>query len=155
MNRTALGIFLVVIVVGIVSSMSSSHAVVTLNPHQQQFLRSEIQRRVKSPSDKIIVSDWPEASQLAEFVCRPLATKTIRQKIPQADKVILYSGDENAPHLVSPTQLVGTGEYRTGNDWTDFHYLCEISAETGKALSFRTHSKPFMVIAPGLVLEKP
>ncbi|NTZ47752.1 hypothetical protein FCM30_18595 [Lelliottia aquatilis] len=131
-TRTLICVF---IILGMLAGLS--YANTTLNTAQQQYLNQVVKKKISHPSDQVIVDQWPESSRVAEFLCRPQATLYFKQHVHNVDKVILYTGDENAPELISQNQLKGAGEYRQGEKWTEFQYQCELSETTGKAVSFK------------------
>lgn len=125
----------------------------TLPPQQREYLNTQINQQLRSQSDRDYVSTyWTEAQRVAEFICRPLAQRFIEQAFTGVDKVILDQGPKNTQHLRSSTRLTGNGEYRTGNDWTPFHYECVISGQTGEALEFRLLKRHMLTMAPGSVI---
>lgn len=128
-------------------------AEVILNPAQREYLNTLINHQLRGQSDRDYVQkNWTEAQRVAEFICRPLGQQFVKQAFAGVDKVILDQGAKNTQHLRSVTLLTGTGQYRTGNDWTPFHYECVISGQTGEALEFRLLSRDILTMAPEPVI---
>lgn len=129
-------------------SISLAHASdARLNQSQLDYLNALINTQVKEQSDIDIINGWTEAQRAAEFICRPLAEKTIKEQFHTSDRIILDQGADNQQHLVSATMLMGKGLYREGMNWTPFHFQCEIS-ETGEAVNFHI-VKNTITMAPG------
>lgn len=120
-----------------------------LNQTQLEHLNALINSQLKEQSDRDIINGWTEAQQVAEFICRPIAEKTIKKQFPATDRIILDQGPDNEQHLVSATMLTGNGQYRAGMNWTPFHFQCDIS-KTGEAVNFRIRKKT-LTMAPGPV----
>jgi hypothetical protein len=93
---------------------------------------------LRAPEERALASEWSDAKKVAEFICRPLATSELQKWNKEADRVFLGTDDPATLELTSNRQLTGSGEVRTGSDWTSFTFTCEVDPQSGKALSFET-----------------
>ncbi|ECI4646614.1 hypothetical protein ID80_004776 [Salmonella enterica subsp. enterica serovar Ball] len=151
-NKFAFLIMLIPVIYGICGIRPGCAADTNLTQEQSTLLKKLIDNRLKKPAEKKFVNnEWTEAQRVAEFICRPLAEKVVKNHFPAADKILFDQGHNNRHHLVSATLLEGNGQYRTGNNWVPFYYQCELSAKTGEALEFRFMRKK-KVMAPGPVI---
>ncbi|EAQ8164021.1 hypothetical protein ABXZ70_004538 [Salmonella enterica] len=109
-----------------------------LTPAQQSYLAQEMRAQIKNSSDfQSIRAEWTEAHKVAEFLCRPVALKMIRNTLPDVDKVFLGDGKNGGLTLNSPSRLTGTGQYRTGGvNWVPFEFSCQLSPSTGAVTGF-------------------
>ncbi len=116
-------------------------AAAVLSPAEQDAVLAQI-AELASPEERALASEWTEAKKVAEFICRPLATSELKNWDKDADRVFLGTDDPATLELASNRQLTGSGEVRTGSDWTSFTFTCELDPESGKATSFQTNLPP-------------
>jgi len=116
---------------------SSAFAASALSTAQQKLITGRI-AKLPSSEEREMASGWTDAKKVAEFICRPLALRELKKWNKQADRVFLGTDDPSTLALKSNQQLSGSGQVRTGSDWTDFTFTCGLDAGTGKARSFKT-----------------
>lgn len=122
-------------------AIGPSLAAAVLSPAEQDAVLAQI-AELASPEERALASEWTEAKKVAEFICRPLATSELKNWDKGADRVFLGTDDPATLELASNRQLTGSGEVRTGSDWTSFTFTCELDPESGKATSFQTNLPP-------------
>ena len=110
-----------------------------LSPAQVSVIAKQI-ARLKYPQERALAAGWTDAKKVAEFICRPLATKVLKRRSKHTDRVFLGTDEPNTLHLMSNRRLQGSGQARTGNEWRGFTFTCRLSPMTGKAVSFETSS---------------
>lgn len=108
-----------------------------LSPVQLSIVAREI-AKLRYPAERALASKWTDAKKAAEFICRPLATKALKRRFKQADRIFLGTDDPNTLHLISSSRLEGSGQVRTINGWQTFTFTCGLSPRTGKAVTFET-----------------
>jgi len=96
--------------------------------------------KVKSPADRQVIKEWSNAKKVAEFICRPAALRSLSKQDAAIDKVMLGTDDPSSLSLESTTRLLGAGQYRKGDKWTDISFACDIDSDTGKVSSFQWSS---------------
>ncbi|CDL84956.1 hypothetical protein [Xenorhabdus szentirmaii] len=116
-----------------------------LSSSQKKYLEKQISEQVTDKSALKDIASWPDSKKVAEFICRPFALPAIKKYHRNADKVFLGEVLPDDIELISSSELMGIGTYRTGIDWHDIQFTCKLDA-TGKAHSF-TFEK-FEKIAP-------
>ena len=97
---------------------------------------------LKLPEERRLASDWSNAKKVAEVICRPAALEALKKQIPGADRVFLGTSDPTTLTLLSNKSLVGAGQVRSGADWTEFSFTCQLDPQTGKARSFTAKMTP-------------
>ena len=97
---------------------------------------------LKRPEERQLASGWSNAKKVAEIICRPAALRTLKKQIPGADRVFLGTNDPATLTLVSNKSLVGTGQVRSGANWTEFSFACQLDPRSGKARSFTAKMTP-------------
>ena len=97
---------------------------------------------LKLPEERRLASGWSNAKKVAEVICRPAALEALQKQIPGADQVFLGTSDPATLTLVSNKSLVGAGQVRSGADWTEFSFACQLDPRTGKARSFTAKMTP-------------
>jgi hypothetical protein len=117
--------------------VTSVAAEAMLSPAQVAEVEAQI-AMLRAPEERALASEWSDAKKVAEFICRPLATRELQKWNKEADRVFLGTDDPATLELTSNRQLTGSGEVRTGSDWTSFTFTCEVDPQSGKALSFET-----------------
>ncbi|KKX32971.1 DUF930 domain-containing protein [Rhizobium sp. LC145] len=108
-----------------------------LSQAQQAMIASQI-KELKAPEERAVAAGWSDAKKVAEFICRPLALSELQKWNKQADRVFLGTDDPRTLDLTDNHLLSGSGDVRTGNDWTSFKFTCELDPQTGKARSFES-----------------
>jgi hypothetical protein len=116
---------------------ASAAAETILSPAQIAVVDAQI-AKLGSPEERALASEWNDAKKVAECICRPLANSELQKWNKKADRVFLGTDDPSTLELTSSRRLTGSGEVRTGSDWTDFTFSCEVDPQTGAALSFET-----------------
>lgn len=124
----------------LVFMLNTAHAI--LLPAQKTYLNRQITQSLHDKEEQQMVFEWDEAEQVAEFICRPIALAVIQKTAPLADKVFLGDAKKESLTLKSAHELVGTGQYRTGFEWTTFKFTCKINEKTGKAGDFLFQKSP-------------
>lgn len=94
------------------------------------------------PEERALAASMSNAKKVAEVICRPAALRTLKRQIPGADRVFLGTNDPATLTLVSNKSLVGTGQVRSGANWTEFSFACQLDPRTGKARSFLAKMTP-------------
>lgn len=97
---------------------------------------------LKLPEERQLASGWSNAKKVAEVICRPAALRALKKQVSGADRVFLGTNDPATLTLVSNKSLVGTGQVRSGADWTEFSFACQLDPRTGKARSFTAKLTP-------------
>ncbi|WP_353642263.1 DUF930 domain-containing protein [Mesorhizobium sp. WSM2239] len=116
---------------------SATFAATVLSKAQQDVVAAQI-AELQTSEERGMASEWSDAKKVAEFICRPLAMSEVKKWNKDADRVFLGTDDPDTLDLPTNRLLTGSGQVRTGNDWTTFTFNCELDAGTGKALSFET-----------------
>lgn len=111
---------------------------VSLSRVQRNVIDAEI-AALRSSEERALASQWTDAKKVAEFICRPLAMRELRSWNMEADRVFLGTDNPAALKLTSDRELAGSGEVRTGDNWTDFSFTCTLDPQTGQAESFQTN----------------
>ena len=114
-----------------------------LSPAQVSVIAKQI-ARLQYPQERALAAGWTDAKKVAEFICRPLATKVLKRRSKHTDRVFLGTNEPNTLRLMSNSRLQGSGQARAGNEWRGFTFTCRLSPMTGKAASFETSSSPQM-----------
>ncbi|EDF5515928.1 hypothetical protein RBC57_004601 [Salmonella enterica] len=139
--------------------LSTSAGADVLTPAQRLHLDRNIRTQIKTDSGfQSLRAEWTEAHQVAEFLCRPVALKTLRKKIPVVDKVFLGDGKNGGLILHSPSRLIGIGQYRAGGiNWVSFSFKCELSPSTGEVTGFdysqNARTRDARIMTPGPVIH--
>jgi hypothetical protein len=107
----------------------------SLSPAQAALVTGQI-ANLKYPEERALAGQWSDAKKAAEFICRPLADRVLKEQLKTADKVFLGTDDPKTLDLVSNSLLKGSGQVRTGSDWRIFTFSCALDPETGRAVSF-------------------
>ncbi len=126
---------IIVVAAGLMTSAAAAEAI--LSPAQIAEVETQI-AELGSPEERALAAGWSEAKKVAEFICRPLAMSELKKWNKQVDRVFLGTDDPATLELTSNQLLKGSGEVRTGSDWTSFTFSCEVDPQSGKALSFET-----------------
>jgi hypothetical protein len=71
-------------------------------------------------------------------LCRPAATAYWKKKAPGTDRVFLGTSDPTTLSLESNRRLIGSGQYRTPQGWTNFMFTCDLDPEKGTVTEFET-----------------
>jgi hypothetical protein len=137
-SRMLLG--LVLLTAGFFPAGPGSAATI-LSAAEQEAVLAQISK-LASPEERALASNWSDAKKAAEFICRPLATSELKNWDKDADRVFLGTDDPATLELADDRQLTGSGEVRTGSDWTSFTFTCELDPQSGRATSFRTNLPP-------------
>ncbi len=135
--RTAKTVFGAAVVLGFCFMGSSTFAATVLSKAQQDAVTAQIEK-LRTSEDRAIASGWSDAKKVAEFICRPLALNELEKWNGEADRVFLGTDDPDTLDLTTNRLLTGSGQVRTGSDWTTFTFNCKLDTGTGKALSFET-----------------
>jgi hypothetical protein len=133
-RRTTL--FAGAITLGFFFASFSTVAATALSKAQQDIVDTQI-AKLQTSEERSIASEWSNAKKVAEFICRPLAMSELKKWSKDADRVFLSTDDPGTLSLTADKLLTGSGQVRTGNDWTEFTFKCELDPGTGKALSFK------------------
>jgi hypothetical protein len=91
---------------------------------------------LRSEADRNVARSWSNSKKVAEILCRPAATAYWKKKTPGTDRVFLGTSDPSTLELESNGRLTGSGQYRSGGSWTDFHFTCELNADRGAVTKF-------------------
>jgi hypothetical protein len=75
-----------------------------------------------------------DSTQAAINACEAAATKQLRGRVPQADRV-QFLGHELSQPSTAETAVTGTAQYssRNGSTWTKLSYVCTYNARSGQA----------------------
>jgi hypothetical protein len=92
---------------------------------------------LKAQGDRHMAEGWSNAKKVAELICRPAALSVLKKQAPGVDRVFLGTDDPHTLTLESNSRLIGTGEFRTPQGWTDFTFTCDVNGETGKVTAFQ------------------
>lgn len=98
--------------------------------------------KLERPEERALASSMTNAKKVAEVICRLAALSALKKQIPGADRVFLGTNDPATLTLVSNKSLVGTGQVRSGANWTEFSFACELDPRSGKARSFTAKMTP-------------
>jgi len=109
-----------------------------LSKAQQDVVDAQI-AKLRTSEERTIASEWSDAKKAAEFMCRPLALNEVKKWNKDADRVFLGTDDPDTLDLTTNRLLTGSGQVRTGYDWTPFTFDCVLDPESGKALSFEAN----------------
>jgi hypothetical protein len=109
-----------------------------LSPAQTSVVAKQI-AKLKYPQERSLASGWTDAKKAAEFICRPLATRVIKRRFKNADRVFLGTDQPGTLQLVSDRRLEGSGQARTGSTWQAFTFTCTLDPRTGRAVSFNAN----------------
>jgi hypothetical protein len=137
MKRYAKIVFGAALMFGFCFVGSSTFAATVLSKAQQDIVTAQI-AELQTSDERAIASEWSDAKKVAEFICRSLAMTELKKWNKDADRVFLGTDDPDTLDLTTNRLLTGSGQVRTGNDWTTFTFNCELDTGTGKALSFET-----------------
>ena len=109
-----------------------------LTTQQKNYLEEIMTTQISNEQDRMAIkNEWSEAHQVAEFLCRPVATTVIQRQESLVEKVILSDGEQNSLTLHSPIRLTGNGQYLiSGSKWIPFYFRCDLSSITGKVTRF-------------------
>jgi len=138
MKRNARAYFSAAAVLGLCFVGPTALAAGLLSQAQQHVVDAQI-AELRTSEDRALASEWSDAKKVAEFICRPLALSELKKWNKDADRVFLGTDDPNTLDLATNRLLTGSGQVRTGNDWTTFTFECELDADSGTALSFRAN----------------
>ena len=116
---------------------SAASGAVHLSSAQVTVVARQI-AKLRYPQERSVASRWSDAKKAAEFICRPLAMKMLKQHFKDADRVFLGTDEPRTLRLLSNSRLSGTGQVRTGYNWQTFTFSCAMDPRTGKAVSFET-----------------
>ncbi|MCC8365283.1 hypothetical protein J8V57_03155 [Xenorhabdus sp. PB61.4] len=135
------------------SAIQAESPTFQLSQNQQKYLQQQIDKQVIDKSALKDINKWSDAKKIAEFICRPFALPIIQQLHKDADKVFLGDVSPDSIKLVSSSELVGAGMYRTDNGWKNIQFSCKLDA-TGKPQSFNYEDAkvPKLPMGPGPVV---
>jgi len=108
---------------------------VTLSKAQKERLAEAVQV-LKNPGERRMAQQWSTAKQVAEWLCRPIALRTLHKQHPDIDRVFLGMGNKDDLDLVSNRLLRGKGEARSGGEWKTFTFTCELDPHRGDVSNF-------------------
>lgn len=128
-------IFGVVVSAGSLTLSNGAEAENIWSPAQRDVVDRGI-KELKSPEERSLANGWSDAKKVAEFICRPLAQSELKRSVEGADRVFLGTDDPGTLDLASSELLTGSGQVRSGSDWTSFTFECGLDPKTGKATSF-------------------
>ena len=123
--------------VGSAMAQTPEHPV-TLSKAQKQRLAKAI-KVLNDPGERRMAQQWSTAKQVAEWLCRPVALRTLHEQHPDIDQVFLGTGDKDDLDLVSNRLLRGKGEARSGSEWKTFTFTCELDPHHGDVSNFAEH----------------
>jgi len=98
--------------------------------------------KLKWPEERKLAAGWSNAKKVAEVICRPAALPVLKKEVSGANRVFLGTDDPATLTLVSDKTLIGSGQVRSGADWTEFSFTCQLDPKTGKASAFKVSMKP-------------
>jgi hypothetical protein len=90
-----------------------------LSPAESAVINEKISR-LKHPQERALAAHWSDAKKVAEMICRPFATTSLKRRIKGADRVFLGTDDPSTLRLLSENRLEGCGQVRIVSDWRDF-----------------------------------
>jgi hypothetical protein len=108
----------------------------SLSAAEQAIVAKQIST-LRSPAERQMAPGWSSAKKVAEFICRPAALATLKKQAKGVDRVFLGSDVRESLTLESNKRLTGTGQFRSGQSWTDFTFTCDLNPDTGKVTAFQ------------------
>jgi hypothetical protein len=115
------------------------HTLYAMEPDLSAAETTAVNRQIatlKAPGDRLVAQGWSNAKKVSELLCRPAALPVLKKQAAGVDKVFLGADAPETLTLESNHRLVGTGQFRTPQGWTDFKFTCDINPETGKVTAF-------------------
>jgi hypothetical protein len=117
------------------SAKAADGSMPQLSPAQAAVVAKQT-GQLKYPQERALASSWTDAKKAAEFICRPLATTVLKQRLKSADRVFLGDDKPQSLQLVGDRQLTGHGQVRTADGWQTFDFSCALDPKSGKAVRF-------------------
>ena len=123
--------------VAVMSAQAPAKTEPALSPAQAATVNQKI-AALRTESDRKVAREWSNSKKVAEILCRPAATAYWKKKAPGTDRVFLGTSAPETLLLESNRRLTGSGQYRTPQGWTAFHFACDLDPGKGTVASFET-----------------
>lgn len=126
-------------VLALITINSAAMAAPSNSPRLSTTQAAAVARQIaqlRYPEERSVAAGWTDAKKAAEFICRPLALRTLKRQLRSADRVFLGTDDPGTLCLSSDRQLTGSGQVRTHDGWQSFTFTCTMNPKTGGAAFF-------------------